>query len=57
MLDLSQRVSFQIIDLGDCANAETSFFSASHVQLEFKKESPNGPECGSNTSAQVELGN
>ncbi len=52
---LPSEVSFEILDRGDCVNNEITFFSALHVPLEFKESYPNGPECGANVSAQVEL--
>lgn len=53
--ELPQDFDFEVQDLIGCARAGKVFFAASNVALDFKKDYPNGPQCGSRTYAKVVL--
>lgn len=51
---LPKTVSFRVYDRKDCINTDL-YFQAFNIPLEFKKEYPNGPQCGSNTLAKTSV--
>lgn len=52
---LPKDISFEIMDRGDCLGSQKVFYSVKKLPLEFLTEYPDGPKCGSLTSARVSV--
>lgn len=52
--ELPETVSFEVYNVGDCSGG-TKFYEAVALPLEFQKVHPHGPECGSNTTAEISV--